>query len=364
MPQAAEGAHPLRAPSRDARPPASQSQRAASCMSWPVRVSALPTVHPSISCERCRLSSKSLRPKQRLLALCVCWNDPTAARSVPWTSPDIWGVLARQADAAAWERQVYKFAQRRALPALAPFIPTSAPRLRQTAYEMVLSAFLLDRSAHGALLDLVHAWPPDCYNAANFNAAVLQRCGGRCGCIGEIRVASGGSLPASHEPPPPGAIAACHGHCCQSCAGAVDALQAVQLGNVVLYFSCAGAVDALTPELLGMWPRTRGFQPWVQGVIVVAAFSHRPSHKSIPPSVCLSVHLWSARASVCLSGCPAGCLPVCLSADRALPAVSQDPVAGRQCGRPAGRRRTLVHGAGPQRPGARDLPAPEAAQRV
>lgn len=47
-----------------------------------------------------------------------------------------------QDDAAAWERQVYTFAQHRQLPVLAPHIPIGimAPTLRRQAYEMVRSA--------------------------------------------------------------------------------------------------------------------------------------------------------------------------------------------------------------------------------
>ena len=47
-----------------------------------------------------------------------------------------------QDDAAAWERQVYTFAQHRQLPELAPHIPIGlmAPTLRRQAYEMVRSA--------------------------------------------------------------------------------------------------------------------------------------------------------------------------------------------------------------------------------
>jgi hypothetical protein len=46
-----------------------------------------------------------------------------------------------QDDAAAWERQVYTFAQHRQLPVLAPHIPIGimAPTLRRQAYEMVRS---------------------------------------------------------------------------------------------------------------------------------------------------------------------------------------------------------------------------------
>ena len=45
-------------------------------------------------------------------------------------------VLA-QGEAAAWERLIHSFGQRRQLPVLAKHVPTDQPRLRNTAYEMV-----------------------------------------------------------------------------------------------------------------------------------------------------------------------------------------------------------------------------------
>ena len=51
-----------------------------------------------------------------------------------------------QDDAAAWERQVYTFAQARQLPVLAPHIPIGimAPQLRRQAYEMVRTQLSLE----------------------------------------------------------------------------------------------------------------------------------------------------------------------------------------------------------------------------
>lgn len=81
-----------------------------------------------------------------------------------------------QDNAAAWERWVYVFAQLRQLAAMAPHIPIQTPRLRQTAYEMMLHAFLLSRSDHSILLALVKEWPTELYSAANLIEAVSQRC--------------------------------------------------------------------------------------------------------------------------------------------------------------------------------------------
>lgn len=81
-----------------------------------------------------------------------------------------------QGKAAAWERAVHSFGQRRQLPALAPHVPVEEPRLRPTAYEMVLAALLLAPVHHKALLGLVHRWPPHLYNLQAFTEATLKRC--------------------------------------------------------------------------------------------------------------------------------------------------------------------------------------------
>ena len=109
---------------------------------------------------------------------------------------------ASQGDATAWERWVYLFAQLRQLPVLAPHLPTANPRLRQvpclfvrataprcgvifcsrgcvpaqTAYELVLHAFLLAPVDHERLLMLLRAWPPSLYSIPALTEAVLQRC--------------------------------------------------------------------------------------------------------------------------------------------------------------------------------------------
>jgi len=115
-----------------------------------------------------------------------------------------------QGDATAWERWVYLFAQLRQLPALAPHLPTARPRLRQarpragparppdplptlrprmhslpnpnpnlcpaqTAYELVLHAFLLAPADHERLLALLRAWPPALYSIPALTEAVVQR---------------------------------------------------------------------------------------------------------------------------------------------------------------------------------------------
>ena len=80
-----------------------------------------------------------------------------------------------QDNAAAWERWVYMFTQWRQLSAMAPHIPVQDPTLRQTAYEMMLHAFLLSRADHSILLALVKDWPTHLYSVSTLIEAVLHR---------------------------------------------------------------------------------------------------------------------------------------------------------------------------------------------
>ncbi|MEW5317234.1 MAG: hypothetical protein WDW38_008551 [Sanguina aurantia] len=76
---------------------------------------------------------------------------------------------------ALWERWVYLFAQTRQLPKLAPFIPTDSPRLRGSAYEMVLNSLLLHPSDHPKLLELVQVWPTALYSMPALVDSVSSR---------------------------------------------------------------------------------------------------------------------------------------------------------------------------------------------
>lgn len=49
------------------------------------------------------------------------------------------------------------------------------PRLRQTAYEMVLHSFLLVPQDHPRLLTFVRTWPPALYSVPALTEATLQR---------------------------------------------------------------------------------------------------------------------------------------------------------------------------------------------
>eukprot|EP00899_Mesostigma_viride_P008015 jgi/Mesvir1/17214/Mv07628-RA.1 len=77
--------------------------------------------------------------------------------------------------ASTWERFVFHFAHLRQLPCLAPHIPTSKPVLRDTAYEVVLNAFLSRTEDHPRFLQLVRTWPTHIYGVANVLAAATQR---------------------------------------------------------------------------------------------------------------------------------------------------------------------------------------------
>lgn len=75
------------------------------------------------------------------------------------------------------------FAQWRQLPAMAPHIPVQDPTLRQTAYEMMLHAFLLSRADHSILLALVKDWPTHLYSVSTLIEAVLHRSAATMDCI-------------------------------------------------------------------------------------------------------------------------------------------------------------------------------------
>ncbi|KAK9865646.1 hypothetical protein WJX84_004897 [Apatococcus fuscideae] len=78
-------------------------------------------------------------------------------------------------DAGAWERWILMFGHARQTAQLAPFIPTSDPTLRSTAYDMVLEAFIHATANHSKLLQLVRLWPPTLYNLPGLTEKVLER---------------------------------------------------------------------------------------------------------------------------------------------------------------------------------------------
>lgn len=80
--------------------------------------------------------------------------------------------------AEAWERWVFHFAHLRQLPALAPYIPTVAPELRPTCYDVVLNGLLAvdaGEGAHETLLECVRAWPASLYAATDVTAVAEVR---------------------------------------------------------------------------------------------------------------------------------------------------------------------------------------------
>ncbi|MCO5553723.1 hypothetical protein L7F22_007249 [Adiantum nelumboides] len=74
--------------------------------------------------------------------------------------------------AAAWERCVFQFAQLRQLPALAPYIPTSNPQLRDTAYEIVLNALITNPAFHKQALSIIKTWPSAIYSVPAITTAI------------------------------------------------------------------------------------------------------------------------------------------------------------------------------------------------
>ena len=79
-------------------------------------------------------------------------------------------------DALKWERWIARFAATpRALPHLAPYVPTEHPRLSTAAYERVLNAFLHDRGDHARFLATVKAWAPTIYSVPSMVSAVRRK---------------------------------------------------------------------------------------------------------------------------------------------------------------------------------------------
>mmetsp|Transcript_11548 Transcript_11548/g.42238 ORF Transcript_11548/g.42238 Transcript_11548/m.42238 type:complete len:1091 (-) Transcript_11548:113-3385(-) len=75
----------------------------------------------------------------------------------------------------AWESWVYHFASINQLHALAPYIPTKAPRLSSTMYDLVLHAFLEDTASFSKFLAMVREWPPELYSLDDIVSAVLHK---------------------------------------------------------------------------------------------------------------------------------------------------------------------------------------------
>jgi len=100
--------------------------------------------------ESSELSTRELVAQAYLEHLMSCSKFAEAATLCP---------RLLQGNAAAWERWVYMFAQVRQLPTLAPHIPVEEPRLRTTAYEVVLSSLLASTSDHEEMLRLIKIWP-------------------------------------------------------------------------------------------------------------------------------------------------------------------------------------------------------------
>ena len=79
-------------------------------------------------------------------------------------------------DALKWERWIARFAATpRALPHLAPYVPTEHRGLSTAAYERVLNAFLHDRRDHARFLATVKAWAPTIYSVPSMVSAVRRK---------------------------------------------------------------------------------------------------------------------------------------------------------------------------------------------
>jgi hypothetical protein len=89
--------------------------------------------------------------------------------------------------AAAWERWVFHFTQLRQLPSLAPYIPTSNPQLRDTAYELVLNSLVTNPVYHKQLLTTIKTWPSTVYSVPTIIAPI------------QLQISTGSKSPALKE---------------------------------------------------------------------------------------------------------------------------------------------------------------------
>lgn len=76
-------------------------------------------------------------------------------------------------DKKLWEDEVYKFARKHQLEAIAPYIPTSAVKLSSAIYEMVLYDFL--KKDYKKFQNLIKDWPADLYSVQPIISAVQDQ---------------------------------------------------------------------------------------------------------------------------------------------------------------------------------------------
>lgn len=76
-------------------------------------------------------------------------------------------------DKKLWEDEVYKFARKHQLEAIAPYIPTNTVKLSSAIYEMVLYDFL--KKDHQKFQALIKDWPADLYSVQPIISAVQDQ---------------------------------------------------------------------------------------------------------------------------------------------------------------------------------------------
>ncbi|KAJ1977683.1 Vacuolar protein sorting-associated protein 41 [Dimargaris xerosporica] len=110
--------------------------------------------------------------------------------------------MVLRTNAPLWEKWIFYFAQLNQLQAISPVVPTAAPRLSSTVYEMIL-AFWLTQDVH-QLLKIIQTWPADLYNIPSVIAAVedrLQQLSSRDPSI--LHATANSPQPAAPLPPEP-----------------------------------------------------------------------------------------------------------------------------------------------------------------
>ncbi|XP_067021435.1 vacuolar protein sorting-associated protein 41 homolog isoform X2 [Acropora muricata] len=76
-------------------------------------------------------------------------------------------------DKKLWEDEVYKFARKHQLEAIAPYIPTCTVKLSSVIYEMILYDFL--KKDYKKFQALIKDWPPDLYSVQPIISAVQDQ---------------------------------------------------------------------------------------------------------------------------------------------------------------------------------------------
>lgn len=100
-------------------------------------------------------------------------NDPAGCAA---NCPRVLG-----ANAALWEKWIYRFVKKLQVSAIAGYIPIANPQLPKLVYEIVLNNFL--QYDHNRLLQTIREWPSSLYDVETIINAVLDHLRQVCGVL-------------------------------------------------------------------------------------------------------------------------------------------------------------------------------------